>query len=71
MTNLLTKVKEALDAYEEDHTQRYRLSVLAPDMARALIAAGELAEPMSVDQAQRLAFALAAFRAAMEGRTDD
>ena len=53
-----------------------RLITLAPDLARALIAAGELAEALTV---QHEAFgltpecvkALAAFRAALKEKTDD
>jgi hypothetical protein len=82
MTDLLTKARAALEAYEGDHTRRYELSVLSPDMARALIAAGELAaqvkrvkdfryDPNIGIELNRLEEALTAFHAAMEGRTDD
>ena len=54
-----------------------RLIALAPDMARALIAAGELADVcdelmgLFPDQQLHLEKYLTTFRAAMEGRTDD
>jgi hypothetical protein len=108
MTDLLTKVKEALEGATpgpwewgegiSDDGSRYaalyayalteimsglrpddpdaRLIALAPDMARALIAAGELADVcdelmgLFPDQQLHLENTLSAFRAAMEGRID-
>lgn len=95
MTDLLTKVKAALELHESEFAITYDLDELAPDMARALIAAGELAEATrrlakfsnspakagrrwaTYDCSQMTArvedvgYTLDAFRAAMEGRTDD
>lgn len=75
MSDLLTKVKAALDSYEMNHTRRYELSELSPDMARALIVAGELADAV-MEQANdgresispRVSVALVKFYAAMEGK---
>jgi hypothetical protein len=77
MNDLLTKVKAALELHESEFAITYDLDELAPDMARALIAAGELADVcdelmgLFPDQRLHLEKALAAFRAAMEGRTND
>jgi hypothetical protein len=92
MTDLLTKVKDALEEHEAswDENGKYlagtettALEDMAPDMARALIAAGELADAAEVsrpligygapaaEERERVREALNAFRAAMEGRTDD
>jgi hypothetical protein len=91
MTDLLTKVKAALETHEAswDENGKYlagtettALEDMAPDMARALIAAVELADATEAlrpfigygmpiaDKKARAAEALDAFRAAMEGRTD-
>jgi hypothetical protein len=84
MTDLLTKVKEALEEHESfwDSQGTWMggettpLEDLAPDTARALIAAGELADVcdelmgLFPDQRLHLEKALATFRAAMEGRVD-
>jgi hypothetical protein len=84
MTDLLTKVKDALEEHESfwDSQGTWMggettpLEDLAPDMARALIAAEELANAAAPYAHNTeglnhgLHVALAAFRAAMEGRTD-
>jgi hypothetical protein len=77
MTDLLTKVKWALRAHRENFALDEDLEHLAHDMARALIAAGELADVcdelmgLFPDQRLHLEKALDTFRAAMEGRTND
>jgi hypothetical protein len=76
MTDLLTKVKAALDLHKIDHMDSDDWAKIGPDMARALIAAGELADVcdelmgLFPDQRLHLEKALATFRAAMEGRVD-
>jgi hypothetical protein len=77
MSDLLTKVKAALDLHKIDHMDSDDWAKIGPDMARALIAAGELAnvcdELMGLFPDQRLDLekALDAFRAAVEDRTND
>jgi hypothetical protein len=87
MTDLLTKVGWALRARKENLALDEDLEHLAHDMARALVAAGELADAVAALDKQkpsegggRLVLeidilaaleSLAAFRAAMEGRVDD
>ena len=82
MTDLLTKVGWALRARKENLALDEDLEHLAPEMARALIAAGELAaqvkrvkdfryDPNIGIELNILEEALDAFRAAMEGRVDD
>jgi hypothetical protein len=85
MTDLLTKVKWALRARKENFALDEDLEHLAHDMARVLIAAGELANVIecavgkaddgkaaeALDMLSGAKLELARFRAAMEGRTDD
>lgn len=73
MTDLAHRVKDALAIYENNPNHRHKLCEISPDMARALLAAEELADACEevfdgIDAVgtRRFYIALAAFRKAME-----
>ena len=72
MTDLMTRVKAPLKSYEQGDEA---LEIMAFEIAQALIAAEKLLDELDVQYTvfgltPEAAQALAAFRAAMEGRTD-